>query len=129
MLWILRHLLPHGAARPIMGERTLGERPIQESWDLALGTHQRALIELGYEGVSIEQVLEQRLRRAAYDPQATTARVLQAVEDATLYLRSRRLADELGGRALEVLATERSVDGAPEVLRRSAAAAGVLPDQ
>lgn len=40
------------------------------------------------------------------------------MEDATLYLRSRRLADELGARALEVLATERSVDGAPEVLRR-----------
>ncbi|OII60550.1 hypothetical protein BJP40_09800 [Streptomyces sp. CC53] len=118
VLWMLRRLLPPGAARPIMGERALGERPIQESWDLALGTHQRALIELGYEGVSIEQVLEQRLRRTAYDPQATTARVLEAVEDATLYLRSRRLADELGARALEVLATERSVDGAPEVLRR-----------
>lgn len=118
VLWMLRHLMPHGAARPIMGERRLGERPIQESWDLALGTHQRALIELGYEGVSIEQVLEQRLRRTAYGPQATTATVLQAVEDATLYLRSRRLADELGTRALEVLATERSVDGAPEVLRR-----------
>ncbi|MFD5586989.1 hypothetical protein ACFWII_24745 [Streptomyces sp. NPDC127063] len=118
VLWMLRYLLPHGAARPIMGERRLGERPIQESWDLALGTHQRALIELGYEGVSIEQVLEQRLRRTAYGPQATTATVLQAVEDATLYLRSRRLADELGRRALEVLATERSVDGAPEVLRR-----------
>ncbi|MFF9276905.1 hypothetical protein [Streptomyces griseosporeus] len=118
VLWMLRHLMPHGAARPIMGERKLGERPIQESWDLALGTHQRALIELGYEGVSIEQVLEQRLRRTAYGPQATTAKVLEAVEDATLYLRSRRLADELGRRALEVLATERSVDGAPEVLRR-----------
>ncbi|MFE5486701.1 hypothetical protein [Streptomyces sp. NPDC056527] len=118
VLWMLRYLMPHGAARPIMGERTLGERPIQESWDLALGTHQRALIELGYEGVSIEQVLEQRLRRAAYGPQATTATVLQAVEDATLHLRSRRLADELGTRALEVLAAERSVDGAPEVLRR-----------
>ncbi|MEV5342647.1 hypothetical protein AB0K93_29805 [Streptomyces sp. NPDC052676] len=118
VLWMLRYLMPHGAARPIMGERKLGERPIQESWDLALGTHQRALIELGYEGVSIEQVLEQRLRRTAYGPQATTATVLEAVEDATLYLRSRRLADELGRRALEVLATERSVDGAPEVLRR-----------
>ncbi|MGV9277246.1 hypothetical protein [Streptomyces griseosporeus] len=118
VLWMLRYLMPHGAARPIMGERKLGERPIQESWDLALGTHQRALIELGYEGVSIEQVLEQRLRRTAYGPQATTAKVLEAVEDATLYLRSRRLADELGRRALEVLATERSVDGAPEVLRR-----------
>ncbi|MDX3241294.1 DUF5682 family protein [Streptomyces sp. ME18-1-4] len=118
LLWMLRRLLPHGAARPIMGERRLGERPIQESWDLALGTHQRALIELGYEGVSIEQVLEQRLRRAAYAPQATAAQVLEAVEDATLLLRSRRLADELGTRALEVLAGERSVDGAPEVLRR-----------
>ncbi|MER6348094.1 hypothetical protein ACWC10_04225 [Streptomyces sp. NPDC001595] len=118
VLWMLRYLMPQGAARPIMGERRLGERPIQESWDLALGTHQRALIELGYEGVSIEQVLEQRLRRTAYGPQATTATVLEAVEDATLYLRSRRLADELGLRALEVLATERSVDGAPEVLRR-----------
>ncbi|GIG62666.1 hypothetical protein Lfu02_70380 [Longispora fulva] len=118
VLWMLRYLLPHGAARPIMGERRLGERPIQESWDLALGTHQRALIELGYEGVSIEQVLEQRLRRAAYGPQATAATVLEAVEDATLYLGGRRLADELGTRALEVLAAERTVDGAPEVLRR-----------
>lgn len=119
VLWILRYLMPHGAARPIMGERRLGERPIQESWDLALGTHQRALIELGYEGVSIEQVLEQRLRRAAYGPKATAASVLEAVEDATLYLRSRRLADELGLRATEVLSAERTVDGAPEVLRRA----------
>lgn len=118
VLWMLKYLMPHGAARPIMGERSLGERPIQESWDLAIGTHQRALIELGYEGVSIEQVLEQRLRRAAYGPQATAATVLAAVEDATLYLRGRRLPDELGTRALEVLSAERGVDGAPEVLRR-----------
>ncbi len=118
VLWMLRRLMPPGAARPIMGERRLGERSVQESWDLALGTHQRALIELGYEGVSIEQVLEQRLRRAAYGPGATTATVLAAVEDATLYLGSRRLADELGTHALKVLAAERGVDGAPEVLRR-----------
>ncbi|MDX3325677.1 DUF5682 family protein [Streptomyces sp. ME02-6979-3A] len=118
VLWMLRRLMPHGAARPIMGERELGKQSVQESWDLALGTHQRALIELGYEGVSIEQVLEQRLRRAAYAPNATTAQVLGAVEDAVLHLRGGRLADELGTRALEVLATERSVDGAPEVLRR-----------
>lgn len=118
VLWMLRRLLPHGAARPIMGERRLGERSIQESWDLALGTHQRALIELGYEGVSLEQVLEQRLRQEAYGPRATAATVLAAVEDAVLYLGSRRLADELGTHALKVLAAERSVDGAPEVLRR-----------
>ncbi|MFI9291025.1 hypothetical protein [Streptomyces gardneri] len=118
VLWMLRRLMPPGAARPIMGERRLGERSIQESWDLSLGTHQRALIELGYEGVSLEQVLEQRLRRTAYGPQATAAQVLEAVEDATLYLGGRRLAEELGTRALEVLAAERTVDGAPEVLRR-----------
>ncbi|MFE6064363.1 hypothetical protein [Streptomyces sp. NPDC056431] len=118
VLWMLRRLLPPGAARTVMGERRLGERSIQESWDLSLGTHQRALIELGYEGVSLEQVLEQRLRRAAYGPQATTAEVLAAVEDATLYLGGRRLAEELGTRALEVLAGERTVDGAPAVLRR-----------
>ncbi|MFI9191021.1 hypothetical protein ACIG0A_17235 [Streptomyces californicus] len=118
VLWMLRRLMPHGTARPIMGERKLGERSIQESWDLALGTHERSLIELGYEGVSIEQVLEQRLRREAYGPRATTAGVLAAVEDATLYLRGGRLADELGAHALVVLAGERTVDGAPEVLRR-----------
>ncbi|MFE4513413.1 hypothetical protein ACFRMQ_04320 [Kitasatospora sp. NPDC056783] len=118
VLWMLRHLLPPGAARPIMGERKLGEQPVQESWDLALGTHQRALIELGYEGVSLEQVLEQRLRREANAANATTAVVLRTVEDATLYLGSRRLADELGTRALDVLSGERGVDGAPEVLRR-----------
>ncbi|KES08867.1 hypothetical protein BU52_02105 [Streptomyces toyocaensis] len=121
ILWMLRRLMPHGAARPIMGERRLGERSIQESWDLAIGTHQRALIELGYEGVSLEQVLEQRLRREAYGPQATTATVLAAVEDTLLYLRGRRLADELGTHALKVLAAERGVDGAPEVLRRARA--------
>ncbi|MFK4018247.1 DUF5682 family protein [Streptomyces albogriseolus] len=119
VLWMLRRLMPAAAARPIMGERRLGERSIQESWDLALGTHQRALIELGYEGVSIEQVLEQRLRREAYGPRATTAGVLAAVEDALLYLRSGRLADELGTHALKVLSAERTVDGAPEVLRRA----------
>lgn len=40
------------------------------------------------------------------------------MQDATLYLRSRRIADELGARALQALSAERSVDGAPQVLRR-----------
>ena len=119
VLWILTRLLPKAAVRPIMGDRKLGERAIQESWDVALGTHQRPLIELGYEGVSIEQVLEQRLHLSVTVPTATAADALAAVEDAILYLRSSRLADELGARALDILATERSVDDAPEVLRRA----------
>ncbi|HEX4816587.1 MAG TPA: hypothetical protein VFV66_27920 [Nonomuraea sp.] len=118
LLWMLRYLLPHEAVRPIMGERRLGERSIQESWDLAFGKHQRTIIELGYEGVTVEQVLEQRLRRQVWDQKATAAVALAAVEDAVLLLGGKRFADELGARAVELLATERSVDDAPEVLRR-----------
>ncbi|MET8368669.1 DUF5682 family protein [Micromonospora profundi] len=118
LLWILRHLLPPAAVRPIMGERRLGHRSIQESWDLALGHHQRALIELGYEGVTVEQVLEQRLRRSVRGPDATAAGALAAVEDAIRLLGSPRLVDELGARAVDLLAAERTVDGAPDVLRR-----------
>lgn len=118
LLWILRRLLPSDAVRPIMGSRALGESSIQESWDLALGKHQRALVELGYEGVTIEQVLEQRLRMAVSAADATAAVALAAVEDALVFLNSPRLADELGHRAVELLAAERSVDDAPEVLRR-----------
>ncbi|MFG2085410.1 DUF5682 family protein [Spirillospora sp. NPDC048824] len=118
LLWVLRRLLPDDTVRPIMGSRKLGERSIQESWDLAIGRNQRALVELGYEGVTVEQVLEQRLRRAVWDPKATAAIALQAVEDAILYLGGRRFVDELGARAVELLAAERTVDDAPEVLRR-----------
>ncbi|MGW4502120.1 hypothetical protein ACWENR_26360 [Micromonospora sp. NPDC004336] len=118
LLWRLRRLLPPDAVRPIMGERRLGHRSIQESWDLALGRHQRALIELGYEGVTVEQVLEQRLRRAVRAPDATASVALAAVEDAVLLLDNARLVDELGNRAVELLAAERTVDDAPEVLRR-----------
>ncbi|GAB7051056.1 DUF5682 family protein [Catenuloplanes indicus] len=118
LLWMLRYLLPDHAVRPIMGSRKLGEKHIQESWDLDLGRHQRTIIELGYEGVTVEQVLEQRLRRAAWDPKATAATALTAVEDSLLFLDSPRLTDELGRRAVELLAAERTVDEAPAVLRR-----------
>ncbi|MEV0293770.1 hypothetical protein [Nocardia sp. NPDC050710] len=118
LLWMLRRLLPVEAVRPIMGSRALGESSIQESWDLAIGKYQRDLVQLGYEGVTIEQVLEQRLRHAVTDQDATAAVALAAVEDALLYLGSTRLADELGARAVDLLAAERSVDDAPEVLRR-----------
>lgn len=118
LLWMLRYLLPDGAIRPILGVRRLGESSPQESWDVAIGRHQRAIIELGYEAVSVEQALEQRLRKVAWAPDATASRALAAVEDAILFLDSRRLADELGARAVELLTAERTVDDAPEVLRR-----------
>src|SRR5690606_1301982 len=82
VLWMLRYLLPDDAVRLIMGERRLGERSIQESWDVAIGRHQRSIIELGYEGVTLEQVVEKRLRKAAWAPDATAATALAAVEDA-----------------------------------------------
>ncbi|WP_426508468.1 DUF5682 family protein [Dactylosporangium sp. McL0621] len=118
LLWMLRYLLPDGAVRPIMGSRRLGEKSIQESWDLAIGKHQRYIIELGYEGVTVEQVVEQRLRRSVWAHDATAAVALRAVEDSILFLGSRRFTDELGARAVELLAAERTVDDAPEVLKR-----------
>lgn len=119
LLWILRRLLGCDAVQPIMGSRRLGERSIQESWDLAIGRHMQSIIELGYEGVTAEQVFQQRLRKAVHAPKATAAFALAAVEDSLCYLRSRRFADALGARAVELLAAERTVDDAPEVLRRA----------
>ncbi|MBT0773149.1 hypothetical protein KIH74_29665 [Kineosporia sp. J2-2] len=118
LLWRLQYLLPGHAVRTIMGSRRLGERSVQESWDLDLGRNQRALIELGYEGVTVEQVLEQRLRHAVHDPKATAADALNAVEDSLRLLDSPRLSDELGRRAVELLGAERTVDEAPLVLGR-----------
>ncbi|MEU8611608.1 DUF5682 family protein [Actinoplanes sp. NPDC048791] len=118
LLWMLRYLLPDHAVRPIMGTRRLGEPALQESWDLDLGRHQRTIIELGYEGVTVEQVLEQRLRRAAWGPEATAATALRAVEQSLVFLHSPRLTDDLGARAVDLLAGERTVDEAPTVLRR-----------
>lgn len=118
LLWMLRRLMPDGAVRPIMGNRALGERSRQESWDVAIGHHQRALIELGYEGVTVEQVLEQRLRKMVTEPEATAAVALEAVEESIVLLGSRRFTEELGARAVELLAAERTVDDAPDVLRR-----------
>ncbi|AEV85934.1 hypothetical protein ACPL_5045 [Actinoplanes sp. SE50/110] len=118
LLWMLRYLLPDHAVRPIMGSRRLGEKPIQESWDLDLGRHQRSIIELGYEGVTVEQVLEHRLRRDAWHPEATAATALKAVEDSMLFLQSPRLTDDLGNRAVHLLSAERTVDDAPAVLQR-----------
>ncbi|MEV4257413.1 DUF5682 family protein, partial [Spirillospora sp. NPDC049652] len=118
VLWMLHRLLPKGVVRPIMGSRTLGEHSVQESWDLSLGRDQRWLVELGYEGVTVEQVLEQRLRKAAWAADATASTALAAVEDALVLLGNRRFVAELGSRAVELLAAERTVDDAPEVLRR-----------
>jgi hypothetical protein len=58
------------------------------------------------------------LRRDARGPGAGAATALDAVERSLMLLQSPRLADEPGARAVELLAAERSVDDAPEVLRR-----------
>ena len=49
-----------------MGERRLGQVPVQESWDIAIGRNQTPLIQLGYEGVTIEHVLEKRLKAQTF---------------------------------------------------------------
>jgi hypothetical protein len=119
LLWKLVYLTgEHGIVRPIMGERSLGKQPMQESWDISIGKNQRAIIQLGYEGVTVEQVLELRLKKKAFGLRATTIDALQATEDSILYLKSRRLTDELGQRAVELLRLETGAADAPEIFER-----------
>ncbi|MDZ7963059.1 MAG: DUF5682 family protein [Aulosira sp. DedQUE10] len=118
VLWRLHYLLGDVIVKPIMGDRSLGSKPIQESWEIRIGKYQRHIIMLGYEGVSIEQVLEQRLKQLAFSPQAQTSDVLKATEDSILYARSLRLTQELGEHAISLLKQETGVSDAPQVFER-----------
>ncbi|MCA9657624.1 MAG: hypothetical protein KC486_04730, partial [Myxococcales bacterium] len=116
LLWRLRYLGVD--VRPIMGERTLGHKPKQESWDVAIGKHQYQLIQLGYEGMTVEQVLEHKLKKSAFEANARAAGALKAAEDSILYLKSGRLTRELGMRATELLMDEVGAADAPEIFQR-----------
>ena len=118
VLWRLHYLLGNAIVQPIMGERALGQMPVQESWDIRIGKHQGAVIQLGYEGVTLEQVLEQRLKRAAFDPQARASAALTAAEDSVLYLDSPRLTQELGERVIHLLTQETGAEDAPAIFGR-----------
>ncbi len=113
LLWRLHYLLDgEDVLRPIMGQQELGHEPKQESWDILLGKKQRPLIELGYEGVTVEQVVEKRLKEKALKPSADALDALAATRDSILYLESPRLTRELGERAVELLADEVDPDRA-----------------
>ncbi|HEY8380242.1 MAG TPA: DUF5682 family protein, partial [Nannocystis sp.] len=116
LLWRLRYL--GAGVRPIMGERSLGHKPKQESWDIEIGKHQGSLIQLGYEGMTVEQVLEKRLKAKAFGAKARAVQALAAAEDSVLYLRSGRLTRELGMRATELLGAELGANDAPEIFQR-----------
>jgi hypothetical protein len=118
VLWRLNYLAGNGLVQPIMGERTLGHKPLQESWEIRIGKQQRQIIMLGYEGVTIEQVLEYRLRRTAFDSQARASVALKAAEDSLLYLHSSRLTQELGEHAITLLSQETGAEDAPQIFDR-----------
>jgi len=118
VLWRLNRLVGGQLVQPIMGERTLGHKPVQESWEIRIGKHQRTLIMLGYEGVTIEQVLAQRLNQAAFDTKARASHALEAAEDSILYLYSPRLTQDLGKQALALLKQETSAEDAPQIFER-----------
>ena len=118
LLWKLRYLLPAGVLRPIMGERVLGQTPLQESWDIAIGKNQTPLIQLGYEGVTIEHVFEKRLKARAFAGNATAVSSLTAAEDCVLYLKSARLTEEIGEHAVGLLVQETGAQSAPEIFER-----------
>ncbi len=118
LLWKLRYLLQDQTFRPIMGERTLGHTPMQESWDIALGKNQTGVIMLGYEGITVEYVLEKRLKARTFAGDASTVTALAAVEDCLLYLKSSRLAEEMGDHAVGLLVQETGAQSAPEIFER-----------
>jgi hypothetical protein len=118
LLWKLAYLLPPGIVRPIMGQRQLGFVPQQESWDVAIGKHQGALIQLGYEGLTVESVLEGRIRNLAFGLDSRTAQALRAAEDSILFLKSERLTEEVGERAVELLLQEPDLQQAREIHSR-----------
>ncbi|MES2706775.1 MAG: DUF5682 family protein [Verrucomicrobiota bacterium] len=121
LLWKLRCLLPAEVVRPIMGQRELGAAPPrQESWDLAIGRYQGAIIQLGYEGVTVEFVLEQRLHRKAFGMEARTVDALAAAEESILFLKNARLTAELGARARALLISEPDVRDAAKIYARIA---------
>ena len=120
LLWRLHYLLGknNDLVRPIMGERALGQKAIQESWEISISKYQAPLIQLAYEGIAVEQVLEQRLLKMAFSSQATTVKALAAVEDSLLFLSSARLTQRLGERANSLLIQELGAGDAEEIFER-----------
>jgi hypothetical protein len=118
LLWKLRYLIRDQTFRPIMGERRLGHTPTQESWDISLGKNQAAVIMLGYEGVTVEHVLEKRLKTKAFAATATPVHALEAAEECILYLKSVRLTEEIGAHAVALLSLETGAQSAPEIFER-----------
>ncbi|HRE90116.1 MAG TPA: DUF5682 family protein, partial [Myxococcota bacterium] len=117
LLWRLHTLLPGTrVARPIMGKLELGHVPRQESWDVKLsGPEQREVIELGFSGVSVEQVLERQLSDRAHKEGASTLSALEAAESALILLERSRLHETLGERAIILLQTELGADDASAI--------------
>lgn len=117
LLWRLQWMLPDTrVARPIMGELKLGVEPRQESWDVRIhGPEQRAVIQLSFQGISVEQVLERRLHERACGPQARTLDALEAAEACILLLDKTRLFTILGERAVYLLTRESGPDDAAEI--------------
>jgi len=117
LLWRLNWLTQGTrVARPIMGELKLGMEPRQESWDVALhGAEQRAVIQLAFEGVTVEQVLEKRLSADAFGVDARTLTALRAVEGSLILLSNPRLSASLGHRAIELLSVELGAEDAADI--------------
>ena len=118
VLWQLHYLLGAAVVKPIMGELRLGSKKIQESWDVYLGKNQRALIELGYEGVNIEYVIEKRLKMDVYGAKKSALKGLRAVEASILFIKNPRLTEELGLRCVDLLEEEDSIKEAPQILKQ-----------
>ncbi|MBN2533403.1 MAG: hypothetical protein JXB88_10945 [Spirochaetales bacterium] len=115
VLWRLQYLIGSQVATPIMGKKELGYEASQESWDIRIGKYQGQVIQLGYEGVTLEQVIEQRIQKNAYSSAATPLDILVLIKDSLLFLFNEKLVNSLGKHALSVLLESTDVQDAPEI--------------
>jgi hypothetical protein len=115
VLWRLHYLIGSSIVTPIMGKKELGHTAYQESWDIRIGKYQGSVIQLGYEGVTLEQVIEQRIQKKAYSTSITPLGALMLIKDSLLFLFNEKLNINLGKHALTVLLRSSGIKDAHEI--------------
>ncbi|MGG6263144.1 DUF5682 family protein [Leptolyngbya sp. AN03gr2] len=119
LLWRLHYLGGDELAKPIMGACKLGVVPTQESWDIYVGKNQKSLIKLGYEGITVEEIIEKRLLKITQNTNASTVDVLNTIFDSLLYLHNPHLTETLGNFADQQFITNSAVGEASKVFEKT----------
>ena len=83
LLWVLKFLNVN--VTPIVGQKKLGAQDNQESWDLYIYKQQNPLIQLAYEGITVEDVFRNRVTKKITQ-KSKPVEVLSAIRTVLTYL-------------------------------------------